>query len=68
MSKFKVGDKVHCYREATDRMFSFDFFGEVLAFTGIHDDEEEYIVSNAPFLLPGMPIRIWESEMSPCEE
>jgi hypothetical protein len=67
MSKFKVGDKVHCYREETAGMMGFDFTGNVLKVCGTYDDVE-YIVSNAPLIFAGIPLRLWESEMSPCEE
>lgn len=62
--KFKVGDKVRCYREE-----DFDFVGIVLtcANTG---DEWEYSVTNAPTLFPERtwPILIWESEMELISE
>jgi hypothetical protein len=61
-SKFKIGDKVKCYREDSKYWYSFDFEGEVLGVNNM-DDEVEYSVSNAPLLVMGFPCLIWESEM-----
>lgn len=61
--KFKVGDKVHCYRKDTDFFHGFDFHG-VVETVKLADDEYEYKVSNAPSFLGGFPLLIWESEMT----
>lgn len=60
--KFKVGDKVHCFRMDSDSMWGFNFYGEVLSVSDTGDGYE-YNVSNAPFLIFGFPILIWEHEM-----
>lgn len=65
MAKFKIGQQVHCFRKHGYAM-GFDFIGTILscANTGsLEEPDWEYAVSNAPELIPGFPILIWEYEM-----
>ena len=68
-SKFKVGDRVHCYRKETWSESPFDFEGVVLEANDTGDEADgvewwEYKVTNAPFIIsPEFPLLIWEHEM-----
>jgi hypothetical protein len=62
--RFKIGDRVHCYREDTEAFHGFDFHGVV---EWVNDTGEgiEYRVTNAPDLgIVGFPLLIWEEEMT----
>jgi hypothetical protein len=56
-AKFKIGAKVWVKHP----MFP-HFEGEVLASANTGDDIE-YRVSNAPMIVPGLPVLLWESEL-----
>ncbi|MCR4284414.1 MAG: hypothetical protein NUV97_00005, partial [archaeon] len=60
-SKFKLGDKVRCFREN-----DFNFTGIVtkIADAGSDTPEWEYTVTNAPEIVAGFPILIWENEIT----
>jgi hypothetical protein len=64
LAKYKIGDKVRCFREESKHWCGFDFAGRVLASKDTGDRDIEYRVSHAPEILPGMPLLVWESEMS----
>lgn len=59
--KFKIGDKVKCFREGTKDWYGFDFEGEV-KWGDDTGDGVEYSVTNAPDTVFG-PMLIWETEM-----
>ena len=60
MNKFKIGDKVHCFRDGEN---GFAFLGEVTTVTQLDEDSYEYSMTNAPMLRCSWPILIWEYEM-----
>jgi len=64
-TKFKIGEKVHCYRKVNNaHIMDFNFVGVVISVidTG---DEIEYAVTNSPKIpITGFPILMWEHEMS----
>lgn len=59
--KFKLGQKVHCFRE-DNKSIPFNFLGEITSIAEVNDTYE-YEVTNAPEFYPGFNILIWECEI-----
>lgn len=63
--KYKVGQKVGCFREETLDVMGFSFSGivkEINNTGGQENPDYEYTVTNAPIGFIG-PILIWEEEI-----
>ncbi len=60
--RYRVGQMVHCFSRENKLQMGFDFEGDIQSVNNTGDGIE-YRVRNAPDIIPGIPLLIWEHEI-----